>query len=36
MAYIYALDDALQATLNEPAKFDRLATSRRKNGWPSA
>jgi hypothetical protein len=24
-AYIYALDDALQATLNDPAKFDRLA-----------
>jgi hypothetical protein len=25
MAYVYALDDALQATLNDPAKFDRLA-----------
>lgn len=24
-AYIYAMDDALQATLNDPAKFDRLA-----------
>jgi hypothetical protein len=24
-AYIYALDDALQATLKDPAKFDRLA-----------
>ncbi len=26
MAYIYALDDALQATLTDTAKFDRLAT----------
>jgi hypothetical protein len=25
MAYIYALDDALQATLTDTAKFDRLA-----------
>jgi hypothetical protein len=25
-AYIYALDDALQATLKDPAKFDRLAS----------
>ena len=25
MAYIYALDDALQATVNDTAKFDRLA-----------
>ncbi len=25
MAYVYALDDALQATLTDPAKFDRLA-----------
>ena len=25
MAYIYALDDAMQATLTDPAKFDRLA-----------
>ena len=25
MAYVYALDDAVQATLNDPAKFDRLA-----------
>lgn len=25
-AYIYALDDALQSTLKDPAKFDRLAT----------
>jgi hypothetical protein len=25
LAYVYALDDALQATLKEPAKFDRLA-----------
>ena len=24
-AYIYAMDDALQATVNDPAKFDRLA-----------
>src|SRR5271167_3092447 len=26
MAYIYAFDDALQATLTDAAKFDRLAT----------
>jgi hypothetical protein len=26
MAYIHAFDDALQATLNDTAKFDRLAT----------
>ena len=26
MAYIYALDDAMQATLTDAAKFDRLAT----------
>ncbi len=26
MAYVYALDDALQATLTDAAKFDRLAT----------
>jgi hypothetical protein len=25
LAYVYALDDALQATLKDPAKFDRLA-----------
>ena len=25
MAYIFALDDALQATLTDTAKFDRLA-----------
>ena len=25
-AWIYAMDDALQATLNDPAKFDRLAS----------
>jgi hypothetical protein len=26
MAYVFALDDALQATLNDASKFDRLAT----------
>lgn len=26
MAYVFALDDALQATLADPAKFDRLTT----------
>lgn len=27
MSYVQALDDALQATLNDPAKFDRLAVN---------
>ncbi|MFO1313391.1 MAG: di-heme-cytochrome C peroxidase [Burkholderiales bacterium] len=31
-AYIYALDDALQATLKDPAKFDRLATRLKASG----
>ncbi len=26
LAYVYALDDAMQATMKDPAKFDRLAT----------
>jgi hypothetical protein len=35
MAYIYAFDDALQATLTDPAKFDRLA-ARLKASSPEA
>jgi len=31
-AYIYALDDALQATLADPAKFDRLAARLKVSG----
>ena len=32
MSYVYALDDALQATLNDPAKFDRLASRLKASG----
>lgn len=32
MAYVYALDDALQATLKDPAKFDRLASRLKASG----
>jgi mono/diheme cytochrome c family protein len=32
MGYIQALDDALQATLKDPAKFDRLATRLKASG----
>jgi hypothetical protein len=32
MSYVYALDDALQATLNDAAKFDRLASRLKASG----
>lgn len=35
MAYIYALDDALQATLADSAKFDRLASALATSGSES-
>lgn len=36
MNYIYALDDALQATANDPAKFDRLSSRLKASGEAKA